>query len=348
MTVSEKFYTLSDLATSIGAQVKGDPSCKIYGMAPIETACEGQITFVLRPKFIRYLDETKASAVVIHPKQADQCKGNALLIEHPDVGYAKLAHLFDRSPKPDKGIHPSANIGVGCQISETAVIGPNVVIGTQVSIGDGAVISANTVICNDCRIGKDTFLAPNVTLYHDVHIGERCIVHSGAVIGSDGFGMVNDQGKWLKIPQLGGVRIGNDVEVGANTTIDRGAMQNTKIGHGVKLDNQIQIAHNVEIGDHTVIAGCVAIAGSTRIGKYCMIGGASCIADHLEITDNVMLAGMSGVTRSLTQAGIYGSVIPVEPKERWHKNVANYRKLGDLLDRIRKLEKVHDTETGGN
>lgn len=346
--MSEKFYTLQDLANRIGAKVKGDPSCKIYGMSPIETAAEGQITFVLRPKFIRFLEETKASAVVIHPKEADKCHGNALLIEHPDVGYAKIAHLFDRSPKPDNGIHPSAIIGEGSQVSSTATIGPHVVIGKHVTIGDQAVISANSVISNDCLIGAKTFLAPNVTLYHDVQIGEQCIIHSGAVIGSDGFGMVNDQGKWLKIPQLGGVRIGNHVEVGANTTIDRGAMQNTTIGHGVKLDNQIQIAHNVEIGDHTVIAGCVAIAGSTRIGRYCLIGGASCIADHLEITDNVMLAGMSGVTRSITQPGIYGSVIPVEPKEKWQKNVAHYRKLGDLVERIKKLEKLHDAKTSGN
>ena len=340
--MSDKTYTLQELADAIKAEVKGDPSCKIFSMAPIETAHEGQITFLLRPKFKRYLDQSQASAVVLHPNYIERCQTNALIVNQPEVAYAKLATLFDRSPKPKKGVHPSVVIGENVHLPESCVVGPNVVIGNHVTVGENVVIGANSVISDDSHIGDNTKLFPNVTLYHDVQIGERCIVHSGVVIGSDGFGMVNDHGAWLKIPQLGGVRIGNDVEIGANTTIDRGAMQNTVIGNGVKLDNQIQVAHNVQIGDHTAIAGCVAIAGSAKIGKYCMIGGGSCIADHLEIADHVMIAGMSGVSKSLKEPDIYASGIPVQRRDQWHKNIVNYRKLGDLLDRVRQLEKVID------
>jgi len=239
---------------------------------------------------------------------------------------------------PDTGIHSSVVIGDNCTIAMSARIAAQVFIGANVQIGDNVVIGPGCIIENDVKIGADSRLMSNVTLCRKVIIGQRVRIHPGVVIGADGFGIANDNGNWLKIPQVGKVIIGDDVEIGANTTIDRGAIDDTIISNGVKLDNQIQIGHNVFIGEHTVIAGCVGISGSTRIGSHCAIGGGTGIAGHIEITDGVQLTGMSMVTKSIMAAGTYSSGIPVEPTREWHRNVVRYRQLDKLNDKLKQLE----------
>lgn len=339
-------YTLSEIANNIGAELHGDPEVLITHVNTLTDAATGAITFLDNPRYQKYLSDTHASAVIITRHALNDCKTNALIVANPHVAYAKVASLFERTPLLPAGIHPTAIIGEHCHIAPTASIGAYTVLGNHVTIGEHVHINAHCYISDNSVIGAHTRLFNNVTIAHAVRIGERVIVHSGAVIGSDGFGNANEQGRWIKVPQLGSVCIGNDVEIGANTTIDRGAIGDTVIEEGVRLDNQIQIAHNVRIGAHTAIAACTGIAGSTKIGRYCLIGGGVGVAGHIEITDKVIVTGMSGITNSIKQPGVYSSTMPVMPQREWWKVLAYFHKIAELAKGWRKLERFIKNKFG--
>ncbi|WP_151903896.1 UDP-3-O-(3-hydroxymyristoyl)glucosamine N-acyltransferase [Methylophaga nitratireducenticrescens] len=331
-------WTLAKIASEIGAKLVGNAEKVITGVGTLQNATDTDISFLANTKYRQYLNSTSAGCVIVSPADLAEVQTNALVIDDPYVAYAKAAALLYPEQQSSLGIHPSVVVGENCQIADSARISAQVFIGNNVHIGDNVDIGAGSIIENDVYIAADSRLMSNVTLCRKVQIGERVQIHPGAVIGADGFGIANENGRWLKIPQVGSVIIGNDVEIGANTTIDRGAIDDTIISDGVKLDNQIQIGHNVFIGKHTVIAGCVGISGSTRIGSHCAIGGGTGIAGHIEIADGVQLTGMSMVTKSIMSSGTYSSGIPVEPTRDWHRNVIRYRQLDKLNDRIKQLE----------
>lgn len=265
----------------------------------------------------------------------------------PYQAYARISHLFDPKPKAVAGIHPSAVVAEDAQVDASASIGPFAVIESGARIEADVCIGAHCFIGARCVVGEGGWLAPRVTLYHDVVIGKRVVIQSGAVIGGEGFGFANEKGIWRKIAQIGGVTIGDDVEIGVNTAVDRGALSDTRIGDGVKLDNQIQIAHNVQIGDHTAMAACVGISGSTRIGKHCMLAGGVGLVGHIDICDNVFVSGMTMVTRSITEPGSYSSGTAMQPLADWRKSAARIRQLDDMAKRLQQLEKRVDTVTSG-
>lgn len=338
-----KKYTLAEIADFLQVDLHGDPLCIVTSIAALEKAGNEQISFFAKvPGFVSCSDEhltnTKAAAVILASKDAAKYSGNALLTENPYVSYAKLTGLFNDVVSPQSGIHEKAVIGQNCAIHDSATIAAHVSIGNNVCIGEKTVIDAGSVIGDNVKIGDNCHLYPNVTVYYDVQICNRVLIHSGAVIGADGFGMANDNGRWCKIHQLGSVFIADDVEIGASTCIDRGALEDTVIEEGVKLDNQIQVGHNVKIGAHTVIAGCAAIAGSTTIGKYCMIGGAVNFNGHISIADRVIITGASSIGKSITESGIYSSGFGVEPYRKWLKIRLLVSQLGDFANKLRKLE----------
>ncbi|WP_372981057.1 UDP-3-O-(3-hydroxymyristoyl)glucosamine N-acyltransferase [Marinobacter sediminum] len=337
--MTKKSFRLGEIATALGAELKGDPDLEVTGLATLQAATPGQISFLANPSYAKYLANTQASAVIMSPAAVGDSEINALLLDNPYLGYARLSHWFDPEPVAQPGIHPSAAVDPDARVADTASIGPNVVIEAGVVVGEQVVIGAGTVIGARAQIGAATVIRPRVTLAHDVVLGQRCHILSGAVIGSDGFGFANEKGVWQRIAQLGRVVLGDDVEVGANTTIDRGALDDTLIGNGVKLDNLIQIAHNVQIGDHSAMAAMVGIAGSTRIGRHCVFGGASGVAGHLEIADQVHLTGMTLVTGDIREAGVYSSGTSADTNRQWRKNAVRFRQLDDLARRIRDLEK---------
>ena len=332
-------YTLAKLSELTETTVKGDPSCKIDSVDSLERAIAGSISFFANPKLKNQLIEARASAVILNEEFLELCPTNALVSKNPYLVFAKIATLLNPLPKLKPGVHSTAVISKDAEIGEHCYIGPYVIIEEGCEVGANTYIGPNCMIHNSCFIGENCRLINHVTLCDKSELGKRVTIHSGSVIGSDGFGLANENGKWIKIPQLGKVQIGDDVEIGANTTIDRGALGDTIIGEGVKLDNQIQVAHNVRIGAHTAIAACVGIAGSTNIGKSCGIGGGAGISGHLEITDNVTIGGMTRVTRSIKEAGSYVSGTPVQPYKKWLKSSALFNKLDELADRIKKLEK---------
>lgn len=340
-------YTLAELAEALGANVRGDAKCKIHGIASLSKAQEGQIAFVISPKYRKHLSTTKASAVLLDKKFLGECKANALVVPNPELGLVKLLELLVPASKVSAGIHPTAVIGEHCKIDPTVSIGSHVVIEDRVTIGANTIIDSNTTIGKETTIGADCHIDSRVTIYRQTALGSRVLIHSGAVIGADGFGFTQDENKhWVKIPQIGRVVIGNDVEVGANTTIDRGALDDTVIGNGVKMDNQIMVGHNVHIGDHTIITGCVGIAGSTHIGRYCLIGPASCFNGHLEIADHVVVTGMAMVQKSLTEPGIYSSGTGIQTNREWHKSAVRFWQLDKLAKRIKRLERLCDEQNG--
>ena len=341
-----KSFKLSDIAKLLKADIKGNPDKIIYGLAPLQSADAGQLAFLDNSKYRKFLQATKAGAVIIHPGEQEHCLVDALIVDKPYVAYAKAAQLFAYDANIAQGIHASAITGHNCTIASTAKIAANVVIADGVSIADNVSIHPGCVIGEGVTIDENTILWPNVTLYHGVNLGKDVIIHSGAIIGSDGFGMANQQGEWLKIPQIGTVIIKDKVEIGANTTIDRGALGDTVINEGVKLDNQIQIGHNVEIGEHTAIAACSGVSGSTKIGKHCMISGMVGFTGHFEVTDNVVITGMTMVSKSISKPGIYSSGTAMEPHKKWLKNAVRFRQLDDMAKKISQLEKQLATLTG--
>lgn len=335
-------YTLKQLAEEIGAQVHGDDQFEIDSLATLITAGPKQIGFLANKKYSDQLAQTKAGAVIISPQSLSACNTNALVMDNPYLGYALTAQLLDTTPKPAQNIHPSAQIATDVNLGSNVAIGANTVIEQGAIIADDVVIGAGCFIGEQAQIGKNTKLWANVSIYHRVQIGENCLVQANTVIGSDGFGYANDQGQWLKIPQLGSVIIGNNVEIGASTTIDRGALEDTQIKDGVILDNQIQIAHNVVIGENTAMAACSVIAGSTTVGKNCVIAGLVGINGHIDIGDGCVFTGMSMVTKDINESGVYSSGMPCQPNKDWNKNNARIRKLESILKRMKSAE--HDIE----
>lgn len=331
--------TLTRLAGLLGARLEGDGNQVITGISTLQDAGEGQLSFLANSQYRKYLKASRASAVLLKSDDAEGFQGNALVVADPYLAYARVSHLFDPKPRRAPGVHASAVVAEDAEIDPGAYVGPCVVVDSGAWIGPGATIEAQCFIGARSRVGGGSWLAPRVTVYHDVTIGERATIQSGAVLGSEGFGFANDKGVWQKIAQIGGVNVGNDVEIGANTTIDRGALTPTTLGDGVKLDNQIQIAHNVQIGDHTAIAACVGISGSTRIGRHCMIAGGVGMVGHIEICDNVFISGMTMVTRSVTEPGAYSSGTVIQPAADWRKNAARFRQLDALFKRVQQLEK---------
>lgn len=332
-------WTLAEIAKHIDGVVLGDESFQVDSFATLMHASKDQISFLSNLKYKKFLATSSAGAVIVSAEAASLAPNNAIVVDDPYVAYAKAARLLNPVRFYHPGIASSAVISADTVIHESATIAAQVVIEPGVEIAANVVIGPNCVILAGVKVGTGSRLTANITLCEGVQIGARCIIHPGVVIGADGFGIANDKGAWIKVPQIGSVIIGDDVEIGANTTIDRGAIEDTIIGQGVKLDNQIQIGHNTIIGDHTVIAGCVGIAGSTTIGSDCVIGGGVGIGGHISIADGVILTGMTMVTKSINSAGVYSSGIPAEPTAQWHKNVIRYRQMDKLVARVNELEK---------
>ncbi len=336
-----KKYTISQLAQNLEVTIKGDPDCLIEGVCTIQNAKPGHLAFLMNPLYKKHLRDTLASAVILTAEDSTECVTNALITRDPYYIYTQMALFFDDRPKPIAGIHPTAVIGQHCQIHPSAHIGENCIINDNVSIGANAIISAGCVIGEFSTIGESSRLDANVTLYHKIKMGKHVIIASGTVIGSDGFGIAKHKGIWHKVPQLGSVTIEDYVEIGSNCSIDRGAIDDTLIERGAKLDNLIQVGHNVRIGQNTAIAGCVGIAGSTIIGNNCLIGGQSGFAGHLTITDDVVVTGGTEVTKSIREPGIYSSGLGgvVTNLER-RKNTARVHRLETLYARVKELEKA--------
>ncbi len=332
-------YSLKQLADHLGARLEGDAHIEITSIAPIDMAESGSISFVNDSKYLPHLKSTRASAVILSEELLSDSPVPALVVANPRAAYARLVGLIYPEYKPDPGIHPTAVIADTAVIEDTAVIAANVVIEDGATIGKDVRIDAGVVIGRNSQIGRGTHLYANSTVYHGCRIGEYCIIHSSAVIGSDGFGFEHEQGEWLKIPQVGGVVIGNHVEIGACSVVDRGALKDTVVEDGVKLDNHVQIAHNVHVGEHTIMSRGVGIAGSTRIGKHCIFGGMTGVRDHVEIVDNVIVSAMSMVSKSLTKPGSYSSNTPIDETRNWRKNSARFRQLDEMARKIRQLEK---------
>ncbi|ADN75171.1 UDP-3-O-(3-hydroxymyristoyl) glucosamine N-acyltransferase [Ferrimonas balearica DSM 9799] len=331
--------TLAQLASALEARLQGNGDTLIEGVATLGNANASQIAFLANSKYRSHLDSTAAGAVILSEADAEHFSGNALIMANPYLGYAQVAQLLDTTPDCAEGVHPTAVVHPEATLGDNVSLGANVVIEAGAIIGDNVQIGPGCVIGRGAQLGAGTKLWANVTVYHNVIVGQDCLVHSGAVIGSDGFGYANEKGQWVKIPQLGSVRIGDRVEIGANTCIDRGALDDTIIEEGVILDNLVQIAHNDVIGAHTAIAGATVLAGSTTIGKYCIIGGNSAIAGHLTIADGTHISGMTGVTGSIKEKGLYASPPPLQEAKQWRKNSVRMRQLDEMYRRLRELEK---------
>ena len=330
--------SLAELASATGARLAGDGTVTIRRVRALEDAGEGDVTFLANERYRQHLASTKASAVILGEDDLDACTTNALVSANPYLCYARVSALLHPQPRAVPGCHPSAVTHPSATIHPAAEIGPLCVIGENAEIGAGVVVGAGSVVQSRVRIGAGSRLVARVTLCEGVRIGERCLIHPGVVIGADGFGLANDGGTWVKVPQLGAVIIGNDVEIGANTTIDRGSLRDTVIGDGVKMDNLIQVAHNVSIGSHSAIAACSGIAGSTSIGRHCTLAGNTGIAGHLEIADGVHFSGMSLVTRSHPKAGSYSGNLPAMPTRAWRRAIGRIRHLDALFQRVKRLE----------
>lgn len=333
--MSGTHFTLAELAKKFGLKVIGNADTKIIGVAPLATADKNQISFLTNTLYRKQLSQTQAAAIILREADASLATVPCLIAKDPYVAFAKISALFEVKTIAKPGIHPSAVIDPTAVIDFTACIGPFVSIGAHTRVDANAVIGAGCVIGEGCHIGAHSQLVARVTLVTRVKLGQRVLIHPGAVLGAEGFGLAMEAGRWLKVPQLGGVVIGDDCEIGANTTIDRGAMGDTVLEEDVRLDNQIQIGHNVQIGAHTAIAGAVAIAGSAKIGRYCLIGGAAGIVGHIEICDKVRINAFSLVTHSITEAGEYTSGTPLQESREWRKNAARFKQLDQMARKIK-------------
>jgi UDP-3-O-[3-hydroxymyristoyl] glucosamine N-acyltransferase len=332
-------YTLREIAERFGGEVLGDGTTRVARIATLQNAGPDALAFFANPRYQQQLDATAAAAVLVGRAMREATARPRIVCEDPYVYFARVSAFFSPPRAAVAGVHPSAVIDPTSTIASDAEIGPQAVVGSGAVVGAGVIVGAGCVIGAGVVIGAGARLHARVTIYEKCVLGERVIVHSGAVIGADGFGIAMAEGEWLKIPQIGRVVIGSDVEIGANTTIDRGAIDDTILDDGVKLDNQIQIAHNVHIGAHTAIAACTGIAGSTKIGRYCRIGGGSGIAGHLTIADGVEISGHTAITKSIDKPGVYSGLYPFDTNRAWRRNAAYLRHLGDLAERLRALEK---------
>ncbi|MDP4300164.1 UDP-3-O-(3-hydroxymyristoyl)glucosamine N-acyltransferase [Leptothrix discophora] len=338
---------MHEIHAALGGELLGDPALVIHRIAAIGQADAHAITFIANPRYRAQIESTAAGCVIVAPALAEAAaqRGAAIVTPDPYHHYARLTQWWAarlRSAVPT-GVHASAVIGAGVTLGDGVTVGPLAVIEAGAVIGPGATVGAQSYIGAGVVVGAHTRLAPHVTLMHGTTIGARGIVHGGVVVGADGFGFAPHQGRWDKIEQLGGVHIGDDVEIGANTCIDRGALGDTVIGNGVKLDNLIQVGHNVHIGEHSAMAGCVGIAGSAKIGRGCTVGGGAIVLGHLELADGVHISAASVVMRSITRPGQYSGVFPIDDNASWEKNAATLRQLHTLRDRLRGLEKKIDT-----
>ena len=331
--------SLGELAARFGCELIGDPDVVIDDVAALGNAGSRSLSFLSGSGFKGQLASTKAAAVILRADDAAASPTASLVTDNPYACYARIAAVIHPAPVHEPGIHASAVVAETAVVAVSAHIAPNAVIEDRAVIGENVYVGPTSVVGPDCEIGDDCRLHANVTLVRRVRTGRRCIFHSGCVVGADGFGNALTPEGWLKVPQLGGVRIGDDVEVGSSTTIDCGAIDDTVVGDGVRLDNQIQIAHNVIIGDHTAMATGCAIAGSARIGKRCMFAGMVGMAGHIEVCDDVVVNGKGMISKSITEPGVYASNFPVEPVRSWNRRVAMVRRLEQLYERVSRLEK---------
>lgn len=329
--------TLSEIAAQLGGDVLGDRQTLVRRVATLASAGAGDIAFLANRKYRGQLQSTQAAAVILAPAVADEFSGPRIVTANPYAYYARVATLLNPMRQGFSGIHPSAV--VASALPASTAVGSHVSIGKGVVLGEGVVVHPGCVIGNDVVIGDGSVLYPNVTIYHGCRIGKRAIIHSGAVIGADGFGFAPDGKDWIKIPQIGAVLVGDDVEIGANTTVDRGALDDTVIGDGCKIDNLVQIAHNCNIGANSVLAGCTGIAGSVTLGEHCIVGGAGMISGHVTLAPGTTISGGSLVMKSIKQPGLYTSVFPLDNHEDWVRNAAHIRRLSHLAERVSELEK---------
>lgn len=342
MTHNNKKYTLGELATLLETELDGDANCEIHGLGTLSNAGPGQLSFLSNPAYINQLASSKASAIIIEEKYAKNCPSHKLISTAPYVCFAKASALFDNAPAPATGIHPTAIVNESAQLGAGVSIAANAVIGADVCIGDGSSIGIGTVIGEAATIGANCHLHSGVTLYYKVTLGANVIIHSGTVIGGDGFGFAFDGSKSIKIHQLGSVVIGDDVEIGAASTIDRGAIDDTVIEQGVKIDNQVQIGHNCKIGRHSIICGCTGLSGSVTIGQYCIMGGGSGAVGHITIADKVNVSAMSLVSKSITEPGVYSSGTGHMKTSEWKRSIVRFQQLDSIAKRLKELEKFTD------
>ncbi len=328
--MSTPAFTVAELAERFGLALRGDPRQLVAGVATLASAGPSQLGFLSNPRYRSQLAQSSAGVVVLRAEDAADWPGTALIAGDPYVAFARIAALFEPKSPPDPGIHPSAVVDPAAQVDPGAQVGALCCIGAGSRIGAGARIGPGCVIGEDCEVGEDSELVARVTLVTRVRLGKRVLVHPGAVLGADGFGIAMDHGRWIKVPQLGGVVVGDDCEIGANTCIDRGALGDTVLEEDVRLDNQIQVGHNVRIGAHTAMAGCSAVAGSAVIGRHCLVGGGAGILGHLEVCDRVVITAMSLVTHSIREPGEYSSGTPLMDNRSWRKSAARFKQLDEI------------------
>ncbi len=332
--------TLAELKARLGGEIRGDPATRVQSAASLAKAGPDDLSFALGRKQLEAARASRAGALIISPELAEALDGRPCLVSsNAHAAFARAVGLLHPEPAPEPGVHPTASVHPNAELGPGVSVAAGCVIGAGVRIGPGSRVGPLCVLGDGVRLGRDCVLHARVTICHDCEIGDRVILHPGCVIGADGFGNAREDGRWIKIPQIGRVVIGDDVEIGANTTIDRGALDDTVIGTGVRIDNLVQIAHNCVIGEHTAIAGCAGIAGSTRIGRHCLIGGAAMILGHIEIGDHVTVSGASFIGKSLPEPGVYTSTMPQMPHAEWLRNAAQLRHLADMRERIRALER---------
>lgn len=332
--MTPSIHTAGALAERFGLVLHGDAGATVTGAAPLATAGPGQLAFLANPRYADLLASTQASVVIVDPEHVQGVRGTALVAADPHVAFARVSALFETAFERPPGIHPTAVVHASAQVAASASIGPHVSIGEGSRVGERSIIGPGCVIGEHCSVGDDCELVARVTLVLRVRLGRNVRIHPGAVLGAQGFGLAMEHGRWLDVPQLGGVVVGDDCEIGANTTIDRGALEDTVLEEDVRLDNQIQIGHNVYVGAHTAMAAQVGIAGSTRIGRHCMLAGKAGVSGHLEICDRVTVLAMSMVAGPITEPGTYASSLPVTDVRTWRRNAARFRQLDALARRI--------------
>ena len=331
--------SLGELATRVGCELVGDPDTLVSGVASLTDATSDSLTFLASSSYANQLPATRAAAVVLRGGDVDACPTAALISDNPYAAYARMAAMVCPEPQADPGVHDSAIIASSASVADSASIAANVVIGERTVIGQNTFVGPGTVIGPDCDVGDNCQFIANVTIVKKVTIGARGIFHPGVVIGSDGFGNAMTSDGWVKVPQLGGVRIGDDVEIGANSTIDCGAIGDTVLDNGVRIDNLCMVAHNVHLGEHTALAALTGIAGSTVIGKRCMFAGASGSVGHINVCDDVVVAAQTFLSKDVTKPGTYAASFPADESRTWAKQLARFRRLGSLIERVKKLEK---------
>jgi UDP-3-O-[3-hydroxymyristoyl] glucosamine N-acyltransferase len=336
--------SLGELAARFGCELRGNPDTLVERVGTLANADSQSVAYLSESRNRRELSGTRAAVVVLDRSAADSCPTAALICDNPRATFARITTLLHPGPARPPGVHASAVVSPTARVDSTAHVGPLAMIGDRAVVGPRVYVGPRCIVEEDVTLEEDVRLVASVTLCYGVTIGARTVIQPGAVIGGDGFGFAPEQGRWVKVPQVGSVRIGPDVEIGANTTIDRGAIEDTVVEEGVKLDNQIQLGHNVRVGAHTVIAGCTGISGSTVIGKHCIIGGACGIAGHLTIGDQVVITGFGMVSRSLAGPGVYSSGLPITESKVWRRQVARVRNLESLVQRVKKLEGVAGSE----